>query len=119
MRHRILFISFLLLALALPATAGAFEVGFVNPQRIISETKIGRVAQDDLARLGQEKDRRIQLLRIKVESLQKKLDAGKLSINDQSGIEDQLRNRLREYRDLVERSNTTCATRSANWCGSS
>ncbi|MBG0789146.1 MAG: OmpH family outer membrane protein [Desulfovibrionaceae bacterium] len=90
---------------AATASAQMSKVGFVNPQRIINESKIGRIAQDDLARLGKEKDRRVRESLSLVEDLQKKLKQDTLSVTEQQTAEEQLRTAVRDYEKLVETSN--------------
>ena len=90
---------------AAPAAAQDSKVGFVNPQRIINESKIGRIAQEDLARLGREKDRRVGDLLSQVESVKAELEGGKLSMTQQQMKEKELRIKAREYEELVQRSN--------------
>ncbi len=64
------------------------KVGFVNTQRILEETELGKTAQEDLARLSTEKDKQInesaqQIIELKEElslyphdkGLQKELEA--------------------------------------------
>lgn len=87
------------------AAAQASKVGFVNPQRIINESKVGRIAQEDLARLGKEKDRRVRESLTKVESLQESLKSDTLSVTQQQSKEEQLRIAVRDYERLVESSN--------------
>lgn len=87
------------------ASAQASKVGFVNPQRIINESKIGRVAQEDLARLGREKDRRVRQALDHVESLQESLKLDTISVTQQQAKEEELRLVVREYERLVENSN--------------
>jgi len=97
----------ILLALlcATMASAHMSKVGFVNPQRIINESKIGRIAQEDLARLGKEKDRRIRAVLDGVELQKNKLQNGTLSVTEQQAMEKGLRIAAREYEQLVETSN--------------
>jgi outer membrane protein len=100
-------LSFFLLVALTAATAMAqmSKVGFVNPQRIINESKIGRIAQDDLARLGKEKDRRVRDALSQVERLQDALKKDTLSVTEQQTSEEQLRTAVRDYEKLVENSN--------------
>lgn len=87
------------------AAAQMSKVGFVNPQRIINESKIGRIAQEDLARLGKEKDRRVREALEAVEKIKQKLESGKLSVTEEQNSEKALRLAVREYEQLVEQSN--------------
>jgi outer membrane protein len=100
-----LLLSGVLLLLAVPALAQASKVGFVNPQRIINESKIGKIAQEDLARLGKEKDRRVRQALDKVNRLQEGLKEDALSVSEQQSRETELRTTVRDYEQLVQNSN--------------
>ncbi|WP_338667263.1 OmpH family outer membrane protein [Pseudodesulfovibrio methanolicus] len=100
-----LWLSAALLLLAVPALAQASKVGFVNPQRIINESKIGKIAQEDLARLGKEKDRRVRKAMDKVNRLQSSLKEDALSVSEQQSRETGLRQAARDYEQLVRNSN--------------
>ena len=102
---RILSIAALVALFAATASAQMSKVGFVNPQRIINESKIGRIAQEDLARLGKEKDRRVRDALSLVEHLQETLRKETLSVTEQQNSEERLRVSVREYEKLVESSN--------------
>jgi len=104
---KILKIITFLIALTLASTAVMAQqskVGFLNPQRVIMESKVGRIAQEDLARLGQEKDKHIRKAREKVEDLQIKLETGTLTVNEEGSLEKSLRLAIRDYEQLVESS---------------
>jgi len=100
-------LSAIFVATLLAATASAHgsKVGFVNPQRIINESKIGRIAQEDLARLGKEKDRRVGEALAEVEKYKSELQNGTLSVTEQQTKEKSLRVAVRDYEQLVETSN--------------
>lgn len=87
------------------ALAHESKVGFVNPQRIINESRIGRVAQEDLAALGEEKDRRVREALDEVEILRSKLDVPTLTSTEETEVEKGLRIAIRGYEQLVEQSN--------------
>lgn len=87
------------------ASAQMSKVGFVNPQRIINESKIGRIAQEDLARLGKEKDRRVREALEVVDDIKTKLESKRLSVSEEQVMEKNLRLAVREYEKLVELSN--------------
>lgn len=97
----------LCLALAWTGSASAqtSKVGFVNPQRIINESKIGRIAQEDLARLGKEKDRRVRESLQRLDAIKSELEKGTLSVSEEQVRERSLRLAAREYETLVEESN--------------
>ncbi|WP_319584501.1 OmpH family outer membrane protein [uncultured Pseudodesulfovibrio sp.] len=100
-----LWLSAALVLLAVPALAQTSKVGFVNPQRIINESKIGKIAQEDLAQLGKEKDRRVRLALDKVNKLQEGLKEDALSVSEQQSRETELRTTVRDYEQLVQNSN--------------
>lgn len=103
---RILILSSVaVLMVATMAQAQSSKVGFVNPQRIINESKIGRIAQEDLARLGKEKDRRVRESLNRVEKLQEELKRDTMSVSEQQVAEEELRIAVRNYERLVENSN--------------
>lgn len=104
------FLAALVLLAAATASAQQSKVGFVNPQRIINESKIGRVAQEDLARLGKEKDRRVREALDKVEKLQNDLKEEAMSVTEQQSRETSLRNAVKDYEQLVENSNLDIQT---------
>jgi outer membrane protein len=87
------------------ANAQTSKVGFVNPQRIINESNIGRIAQEDLARLGREKDRRVREALDEVDTIKGKLESGTLSVTEQQSLETSLRLAVRQYEKMVENSN--------------
>lgn len=96
-----------LVALLFPTVASAqtSKVGFVNPQRIINESTIGRIAQEDLARLGKEKDRRVRESLEVVDDIKAKLESKRLSVSEEQAMEKKLRMAVRDYEKLVEMSN--------------
>ncbi|WP_207259795.1 OmpH family outer membrane protein [Desulfovibrio sp. Huiquan2017] len=100
-----LWLCAVLLLPAVPSLAQVSKVGFVNPQRIINESKIGKIAQEDLAGLGKEKDRRVRLALDKVNKLQAGLKEDALSVSEQQSRETGLRQAVRDYEQLVKNSN--------------
>lgn len=89
-----------------PATAGAAQkVGFVNPQRVINESDIGSVAQQDLTRLGEEKDRAIRKSAEEINALQLELEQNSLSPAERQLKQERVRLLVREHEVLVNRSN--------------
>lgn len=103
--HIFLILMVAFLSFAVSASAHGSKVGFINPQRIVSESKVGRLAQEDLARLGEEKDRRVREQLAVVQSLQEKLDSGQLPLAEKQSVEQALRVEVREYEELVQNSN--------------
>jgi outer membrane protein len=92
------------------ASAQGSKVGFVNPQRIINESRIGRIAQEDLARLGKEKDRRVREALERVEAIKAELEKGTLSVSEEQAREKSLRLAARDYEIMVEESNADIQT---------
>lgn len=89
----------LLLAAAVPAHAQS-KVGFVNTQRLLEETSVGRSAQEDLARLGKEKDRQISKSAQGINDLKKELAASPNGV-----LQDRLKTLYAEHEELVKKSN--------------
>ncbi len=81
------------------------KVGFVNPHRIINESKIGKLAQNDLSKLGKEKDKIIRESAKKINSIQQEISSGNLSPNQQRLKEDELQLLYDKHDELVENAN--------------
>lgn len=93
------------LVMATASMAHMSKVGFVNPQRIINESQIGRIAQEDLAQLGQVKDMRVREALDEVDSIKQQLEKKTLSDTEEQSLERSLRLSVREYEQLVKESN--------------
>ena len=87
---------------AIPAFA---RVGFINPQRVVNESKIGRTAQEDLARLGRIKDRRIRISADRIKKMREEVDKGLLSVSQQKIHEDDIEAALARHDILIKQSN--------------
>lgn len=96
--------SFILLLSCSLAMAHESKVGFINPQQIIMESKIGKIAQQDLAKMGQEKDRIIREARENVQSMQRKLEGNTLTSIERGSIDDSIRVAVRDYEKLMEQA---------------
>ena len=98
-----------ILGLALLFSCGAAlaeqKIGFVNPQRILDESHIGKSAQADLARLGQEKDRQIRESARTINEFKAKLGNAGLSRSDQQVLEAKLQAQYEKHDRLVAESN--------------
>lgn len=93
----------LVVALSFIATGTAMaqsKVGFVNTQRLLEETKVGRSAQEDLSKLGKEKDRQISKSAKKINELKKNL-----SVNPSSTLQSKLDTLYATHDELVKSSN--------------
>lgn len=82
-----------------PAAAQS-KVGFVNTQRLLEETIVGRSAQDDLAKLGKEKDRQISVSAQRINDLKKELTA-----NPGAALQRKLDALYAAHEELVKKSN--------------
>lgn len=98
------FSALLFLAFAQPALADG-KVGFLHPQRVLNESRMGKMAQADLARFAQEKDRVIRDQVREIEAMQKELASGTLPEAEARRKEDALRVRYASHDRLVQQSN--------------
>lgn len=81
------------------------KVGFVNPQRLIDESKIGQAAQQDLAKLGKEKDRQIRESAKSINELKARLADTTLSESEQRMLESKLQALYEQHDKLIQKSN--------------
>lgn len=81
------------------------KVGFVNPQRILNESRIGQAAQGDLAKLGQEKDRLIRDSAKEINGLKKRLAAGGMSQSEEQALTAKLQALYERHDRLIAESN--------------
>lgn len=84
----------------LPALAQQ-KVGFVNPQRVVNETRLGQTAKTDLARYVAEKDRLATASATQLSTLRKEAEAPGLSANDRAKREDLLRRKAAQHEQLL------------------
>ena len=91
-------------ALASPARAES-KVGFLHPQRILNESKIGKAAQEDLARFAQEKDRAIRVRTQEIQAEQKKLEAAAATDPEAPRKAEALRLKYQQQDRLIQESN--------------
>ncbi len=91
-----------LLAL-LPAVAQAQQkIGFVNPQRVVNETRLGKMAKADLARYVAEKERLAKESAAQVAVLRKEADGVALSAAERNRREDAYRRKSRMHETLLQ-----------------
>lgn len=95
---------FLLAVLALlPAAALAQQkVGFVNPQRVVNETHLGKMAKADLARYVAEKERLAKESAAQVAVLRKEAESVALSAAERTRREDAYRRKSRLHETLLQ-----------------
>ncbi|WP_250645453.1 OmpH family outer membrane protein [Salidesulfovibrio onnuriiensis] len=91
--------------LALLAPQAFARVGFINPQRVVNESRIGKVAQEDLAKLGRIKDQRIRKSGAKIDGIKAEIGKGGLSVTDQKVRENQLEVLYGRHERLIKQSN--------------
>jgi outer membrane protein len=93
-----------LAALAVPARAEG-KVGFLHPQRVLNESKIGKAAQEDLARFAQEKDRVLRTRTQEIQAEQKKLQETAATDPDAPRKQEALRLKYQQQDRLIQESN--------------
>ena len=102
-RLRTLIFSAGILVFLLAPQAGLAEqkIGFVNPQRVVNETRLGQTAKADLARYVAEKDRLAKESAAQVAALRKEAEAPGLSAQDRGRREDLLRRKAAQHEQLL------------------
>ncbi|GAB7023043.1 OmpH/Skp family outer membrane protein [Salidesulfovibrio brasiliensis] len=103
LRYSVIFLA--VLCLFGTVEAASAKVGFINPQVIVSESKVGKLAQEDLARLGRIKDQQIQESAEKLKAIKAEMESGLLSEAERDIKEDQFKRELRKHEKLVTDSN--------------
>jgi len=97
-----LFFAVILGFLLAPLAARAEQkIGFVNPQRVVNETRLGKTAKADLARYVAEKDRLAKESAAQVATLRKEAEAPGLPVPDRTRREDLLRRKAAQHEQLL------------------
>jgi outer membrane protein len=78
------------------------KVGFVNPQRVVNETKLGQMAKADLARYVTEKDRVAKESASHLALLRKEAEASGISAPERAKREDTLRRKTSQHELLLQ-----------------
>lgn len=78
------------------------KIGFVNPQRVVNETRLGQMAKADLARFVAEKDRVAKESASNLALLRKEVEAKGLSTTEHAKREDQLRRKAHQHETLLQ-----------------
>lgn len=92
--------AMLALVLCLPAPARAEQkLGYVNPQRVVNETRLGQTAKADLARYVQDKERMARESAAQLTALRKEADAA--TGQDRARREDALRRKAAQHEALL------------------
>jgi len=77
------------------------KIGFVNPQRVVNETRLGQTAKVDLARYVAEKDRLAKESAAQVAALRKEAETSGLSAAERAKREEALRRKAGQHEQLV------------------
>lgn len=98
--------SALLLALAFLAVCASpalaeQKIGYVNPQRVVNETRLGQSARADLARYVQDKERVARDSAAQVAQARRDAEAPGLSAQEKAKREDNLRRRAAQHETLL------------------
>ncbi len=90
----------LLAAFATPASAEQ-KIGYVNPQRVVNETRLGQSARADLARYVQDKERVARDSAAQVAQARRDAEAPGLSAPEKAKREDTLRRKAAQHETLL------------------
>lgn len=91
------------LLLIAPGLAQAQQrIGFVNPQRVVNETKLGQMAKADLARYVAEKDRMAKESAAQLAVLKRDAEAPGLSAAERAKREEALRRKASMHETLLQ-----------------
>jgi outer membrane protein len=100
--YPVCFLAVMLVFLLAPLAARAEQkLGFVNPQRVVNETRLGQTAKVDLARYVAEKDRLAKESAAQIVILRKEAEAPNLSPQDRGKREDLLRRKVALHEQLL------------------
>jgi outer membrane protein len=78
------------------------KIGFVNPQRVVNETRLGQMAKADLARYVSEKERMAKDSAAQLASLKREAEAAGLSAGERSKREEALRRKSIQHDALLQ-----------------
>lgn len=100
-RFRLFALALVLLAVfATPALAEQ-KIGYVNPQRVVNETRLGQSARADLARYVQDKERVARDSAAQVAQARRDAEATGLSATEKAKREDILRRKAAQHETLL------------------
>jgi Outer membrane protein len=94
--------ALLLLVLAPGLAQAQQKIGFVNPQRVVNETRIGQMAKADLARYVAEKDRVARESAAQVASLRRDAEAQGLAPAERARREELYRRKAGQHETLLQ-----------------
>jgi len=90
------------LALAPGLAQAQQKIGFVNPQRVVNETRLGQMAKADLARYVAEKERLAKESAAQVALLRKEADSVALSAAERARREEAYKRKSRLHEALLQ-----------------
>jgi len=97
-----LLLAGLALGLLAPVPALAQQkIGFVNPQRVVNETRLGQTAKADLARYVAEKSRLVRESSAQVAALRREAESPGLSAAERAKREEALRRKTAQHEQLL------------------
>ncbi len=105
--HHPLWGAFIFLALIAPAFSSSFaaaqpqRIGFVDPQRVVDSTRLGRKAKADLARFIAEKDRMARDGAAELAALRRAAEVPGLSAQERATREEAYRRKALEHQLLL------------------
>jgi outer membrane protein len=91
-----------LLVLAPHAALAQQKIGFVNPQRVVNETRLGQLAKADLARFVAEKDRVAKESASQVALLRREAETPGLSASERGKRQDAYRRKSAQHETLLK-----------------
>jgi outer membrane protein len=101
-RALLLLLAAILGFISIPRAALAQQkIGFVNPQRVVNETRLGQTAKADLARYVAEKDRASRESAAQLAALRKEAEASGLSAQERARREDIMRRKAALHEQLL------------------
>jgi outer membrane protein len=89
------------LAAPLPALAQQ-KIGYVNPQRVVNETRLGQTAKADLARYVAEKDKLAKESASALAKLRKEVEAPGLAPAERAKREEAMRHKAGQHEQLLQ-----------------
>jgi len=99
---RLLAIALVALTLAPGLALAQQKIGFVNPQRVVNETRLGQMAKADLARYVAEKDRVAKESASQLALFRKEAEAAGISAAERAKREENYRRRTHQHETLLQ-----------------
>lgn len=100
-RVSVLVLALVLLSAFASTALAEQKIGYVNPQRVVNETRLGQSARADLARYVQDKDRVARDSAAQVTQARREAEAPGLSAQEKARREDILRRKAAQHETLL------------------